>query len=94
MVREAWGWVRMRLLNMLPEDCAKTSNFEFLNFAKNLMDNEAVWLIGTFIQLVWVEKFQRKINVKISHTIGTLKMLYKANQMSKKPLLGFISNIS
>ena len=37
MVREAWGWVRMRLLDMLPENCGTTSNFEFLNlmFAKN-----------------------------------------------------------
>ena len=48
MVREAWGWVRMRLLNMLPEDCAKTSNFEFFNFmfAKNLMDNDWYFQVG------------------------------------------------
>ena len=81
---------------MLPEDCAITSNFEFLNlmFVKHLMDNEAVWLIGTFIELVWVEKFQKKRNVKINHVIGTLKLKYKENQMSRKPLLGFIRTIS
>ena len=96
IVREAWGWLRMRLLEMLPEDCAITSNFEFLNlmFVKHLMDNEAVWLIGTFIELVWVEKFQKKRNVKINHVIGTLKLKYKENQMSRKPLLGFITSIS
>ena len=96
MVREAWGWVRMRLLDMLPEECAKTSNFEFLHlmFAKHLMDHEAVWLVGTYVQFVWVEKLQRRRHVKIGQLIGTLKLCYKANQMSRKPLLGFISNIN
>ena len=30
-VRETWGWVRNMLLILVPEDCAKTSNFEFIN---------------------------------------------------------------
>ena len=47
LVREACGWVRLRLLSLLPEGCEQTSNFEFLNLMsiKNLMDNEAVWLL-------------------------------------------------
>ena len=61
-VREAWGWLRLRLLDFLPKDCASTSNFEFMNlmFAKYLFDREAVWLIGTFVELVWVEKLQKR----------------------------------
>ena len=57
LVREAWGWVRLRLLSLLPEGCEQTSNFEFLNlmFMKNLMDNEAVWLLGAFIEFTWKE---------------------------------------
>ena len=28
MVREAWGWVRLRMLELLPEENARSSNFE------------------------------------------------------------------
>ena len=96
MVREAWGWVRMRLLSLLTQQGARTSNFEFINlmFEKHFMDVEAVWLVGTFVELVWVEKIQRNRNVTINHLIGHMKLCYKANQVSKKPTLGFIANIS
>ena len=96
MVREAWGWVRQRLLSLLPDDCARTSDFEFIHlmFSKHFMDNEAVWLIGTFVEFVWVEKVQRKRLIKVDHLIGHIQLRYKANQVSRKPLLGFIMNIS
>ena len=96
LVREAWGWMRMRLLNLLPDDCARTSNFELINlmFVKHFMDKEAVWLLGIYIELVWVEKFQKNRKVKLNHLIGHTKLKYQANQVSRKPLLGFIANIS
>ena len=87
LVMEAWGCVRMRLLNLLPEDCARTSNFEFINmmFVKHFTDKEAVWLLG---------KFQKNRKVKLNHLIGHTKLNYQANQVLRKPLLGFIANIS
>ena len=96
LVRETWGWVRNGLLRLLPEDCAITSNFEFINlmFSKHLMENEAVWLIGTFIQFAWTEKFQKKRNVELKKFIGHAKLCYKENQAARKPLLGYLMNIS
>ena len=93
MVREAWGWVRMRLLGLLSEESARCSNFEMINlmFEKHFMDLEAVWLVATFVEFVWLEKFMRKKIVKIEHIVGHMKMRYKANQVSRKPSLGFIS---
>ena len=93
-VRETWGWVRNRLLRLLP--CAQTSNLEFINlmFSKNLMEIEAVWLIETLIQYAWVEKLQRKRNVGIEKFIGHVKMCYRENQVAKKPLLGHFMNIN
>ena len=54
-VREAWFWLRQRLLSLLPPEAAATSNFEFLHFMfmKDLLDNEAVWLLGIYVKLVW-----------------------------------------
>ena len=95
-VRETWGWVRNRLLRLLQQDCAQTFNFEFINlmFSKHLMENEAVWLIGTFIQFAWVEKLQKKRFVSIEKFIGHAKLCYKENQVAKKPVLGYLMNIS
>ena len=96
LVREAWGWLRMRLLDLLPQDCALTSNFEFINlmFVKHFWDKEIIWLLGSYIELAWAEKFQKKRKVKLNHLIGHLKLRYQANQVSRKPLLGYIANIS
>ena len=96
LVREAWGWVRLRLLSLLPDDCARTSNFEMISlfFTKHIMDKEAVWLIGTYVQLVWAEKVMRKRRIGVSKVMGHVKLCYKANQISKRPHLNFIMNIS
>ena len=81
LVREAWGWVRLRLLSLLPDSCCITSNFEFLNlmFEKHVMDKEAVWLMGAFIEFIWAEKLMKKKMVKIQHLIGYIKLIYKAD---------------
>ena len=96
LVREAWGWVRLRLLGLLSPGSAVCSNFEMINvmFDKHFMDMEAVWLVTTFLEYVWLEKYVKKNKVKIEHLIGFLKLRFKANQVSKKPSLGFISMIS
>ena len=54
-VREAWFWLRQRLLDMLPAEAAMNSNFEFINlmFVSNLFDREMTWLIGVYVGLVW-----------------------------------------
>ena len=96
LVREAWGWVRMRLIDLLSPGSAVCSNFEMINlmFEKHFMDIEAVWLVTTFLEYVWLEKFVKKHKVKIDHMIGFLRLRFKANQVSRKPSLGFIYLIS
>ena len=88
--------MRLRLLSLLPDDCGRTSNFEFISlfFTKHCMDKEAVWLIGTYVQLVWTEKVMRKRRIDVSKVMRHVKLYYKANQVSKKPYLNFIMNIS
>ena len=96
MVREAWGWTRMRMLDLLSEESARCSNFELLNlmFAKDVMDMEAVWLVGTYVEFVWAEKVLRNKLVKLEYLVGHIKLCYRSNQVSRKPTLGHISYIS
>ena len=96
LVREAWGWVRMRLLDLLSEASSRCSNFELITliFEKHTMDVEAVWLVATYVEFIWREKFMRNKMVKIEHIKGHIKLQFKANQVSKKPSLGHIYSIN
>ena len=83
-------------MEFLPEDYSRTSNFEFINlmFPKYVMENEAVWMIGTYIEYAWIEKVQKKRNINVEKLIGHFKLCYRANQVARKPSLGYIVNIS
>ena len=58
-------------------------------FSKHFMENEAVWLIGTYLHYAWVEKFQKKKILKIEKFIGHARLCYRANQVARKPILGY-----
>ena len=61
--REAWFWVRQRLLGLLSQDGGhQTSNFEFLNlmFVSSLFDSAVVWLLGVYVQQVWTNIICKK----------------------------------
>ena len=96
MVREAWGWMRLRLLSLLPDECSRISNMEFVHlfFSEHPFDMEIVWLVGTFVELVWKEKMQQKRKIGIEKAIGHMKQKFKENQFSRKPSLGFIRYVA
>ena len=74
LVREAWFWVRQRLLGILPNS-GTTSNFEFINlmFEQSVMDDEAIWLIGVYVKSVWKYVICKKKRLNIE----TLKSEYQ-----------------
>ena len=82
MVREAWGWARQRMLSLLPDSCAATSNLELLHlmFLKHVMDKEAVWLLGVVLEFIWEEILTRRKIVKLVYLVGYTKMKYKSDQ--------------
>jgi hypothetical protein len=45
-----------------------------LMFEQHVMDLEAVWLIATYVEFVWIEKLKRNRTVKIEHIIGNSKL--------------------
>jgi hypothetical protein len=47
------------------------------------MENEAVWLIGTYIQFAWVEKLQKKRFVSIEKFIGHAKLRTKKIKLQR-----------
>ena len=56
LVSEAWLWLRTRLLKLLPSTVGAVGitnkDFLLLQFPKDTMDKECVWLLGNFCKIV------------------------------------------
>ena len=92
LVREAWFWVRQRLLGMLPDTHRLTSNFEFLNlmFDSFLLDKEIIWMLGVYVQLVWDFVICKKKTLKLETVQSEYLLKHEAHKTSKMPTLEHI----
>ena len=88
-VREAWFWIRQRLLGLLPPDGAQLSNFEFLNlmFVPSQFENEIVWLLGVYVQQVWSNVICKKKNLSQNAIKSECAKQYSFHQASNRPSL-------
>ena len=92
LVREAWFWVRQRILGILPNSHRTTSNFEFLNlmFDSDRMDGEVIWILGVYVQLVWDVVICKKKYLKLETMKSEYEMKYSSHQKSNMPHLNYI----
>ena len=95
-VREAWFWMRQRLLSFLPQEDAQTSNFEFLNlmFPQSVMDSESVWLLGFYVQQVWVHVICKKKNLSQRQIKIECAQQFIKHQVSNRPSLAHIIGLN
>ena len=91
-VREAWFWVRQRLLSFLPKEGGQTSNFEFINlmFASSFFDSEIVWLLGVYVQQVWINIICKKKTLNQRHVKTECAQQFIIHQGSSRPSLSHI----
>ena len=86
-----WPLVWKRLDYLVLEPIGREVLFTIVHNIVPNMDLEAVWLVATIVEYVWLEKFMRNKMVKLEHVIGHMKLRFRANQVSRKHSLGFIS---
>ena len=88
-VREAWFWIRQRLLGLLPQDVGQLSNFEFLNlmFVSSQFENEIVWLLGVYVQQVWSNIICKKKYLSQNVIKTECAQQYTIHQASNRPSL-------
>ena len=75
-VAPVWGWVRARLIDFLGGGSAQCSDWELVNllFPGSACENEAVWLVGTYVAWVWKEVYiHRKTWVRADQFFGFLR---------------------
>ena len=91
-VREAWFWLRQRLLEMLSPESAVTSNFEFLNlmFDSCMLDSEIVWLLGVYVELVWSNVVCKKKTLSQNMIKTECAQEYLNHHAANKPTLAHI----
>lgn len=76
-VSAAWLWVRAKLLQLLPltVGAVGTTNeeFIFLQFPKDTLDAECVWLLGSYVELVDREVMGKGRVLRPEHVMGVLR---------------------
>ena len=90
-VREAWFWIRQRLLGFLPLG-GQISNFEFLNlmFVPCQFENEIVWLLGVYVEEVWSNVICKKKFLSQDRIKTECAQNYITHQSSNRPPLSHI----
>jgi hypothetical protein len=86
-VAPVWGWVRARLIDILGGGSAQCSDWELVNllFPGSACENEAVWLVGTYVAWVWKELYiHRKTLVRADQFFGFLRFKYKSDQLGAR----------
>ena len=76
-VVDVWLWMRSRLLQLLPHcvGVVGTSNEEFilLQFPKDTMDTECVWLLGNYVEIVDTRAVAKNQKLNIDQVKGVLR---------------------
>ena len=95
-VREAWFWLRQRLLGFLPQEGCHTSNFEFINlmFTTSMFEDEIVWLLGCYVHQVWINIICKKKFLTQAHIKAECAQQFIDHQSSRRPALGYISGLN
>ena len=96
LVREAWCWVRRRVLSLLPDDMADLSNTELIMFMfpKEMFEDEVVWIMAMYMVWVYEEAVCKGRMLNDAHARGYMKYMYFQSLGTKMPQLGFISEVT
>ena len=80
---------------MFPAAYGKTSNFEFLHlmFESYVLDDEAVWILGIWVQLVWNIVVCKKKSLKLETVKGEFSLKFASHQNVNLPTLDNIVGI-
>ena len=72
------------------------SNFELLHltFPREVVENEVVWLVGTWVQLVYEEGVVRGRTLKHQFVRGHFRYKFLESQTIKMPQLNYIQDVT
>ena len=94
-VKEGWLWVRRRIQTLLV-DMQGLSNYELLmlTFPKEVVENEVVWLIGQWLQMVHDEVVVKGRNMGDQLVRGHFRYKYLESLTMKMPQLNHIQDVT
>ena len=95
-VREVWGWVRRRVLDLLPSEASQTSNFELISlmFVPSVTEKEILFMMGHYVEMVWREVFCLKKALNLDFVKGHFNYCYKTHHNGRKPPLLPINGVT
>ena len=92
LVREAWVWVRRRMLMMMPGIMAAISNYELIHmlFEGGLWEKQLTWIMGTYMGWVFGEAVIKGRCLSDSQVRGYLRYKFLEGLKKRMPDIGYI----
>ena len=80
---------------MVPQENASTSNFEFINlmFDSYVMENEVIWILGIWVELVWNFVICKKKSLNLETVKSEISLRFITHQNSNLPALAHINGL-
>ena len=90
-VRVGWCWLRRRILELMPRDCSRVSDFELIHFffPQDVFDQEIIWLLGTYVAYVNSEVRGTRGDLKLEKMIGYFRQKCFENRNARRLQLQF-----
>ena len=95
-VKEGWQWVRRRVM-ILMDNMQGLSNWELLHLVfprEGRVENEVVWLLGQWLQLVYEEGIVRGRKMMDQFVRGHYRYKYYESLSMKMPQLNHINDVT
>ena len=91
-VRDAWGWVRRRIVDLLPN---MVSNWDYLHlvFPTNQVEKDILWLLSNFVEFVWQERRLKNRILGRDNLKMTFKFKFQEMILTNRPLLTLTPDI-
>ena len=79
-----WLWIKPKLVSLIGEDIPDLKLIQYM-FPKTDHDNEVVWLLGSYLEFVWVSiHVKKKPFLQSEQTFGFLKFKYKESNLGAR----------
>ena len=80
---------------MFPAAHGNTSNFEFLNlmFDSCLMENEVIWMMGNWVELVWNSVICKKKSLSLERTKTEFSLKLANHKNTNLPAVAHIDDL-
>ena len=92
-VSHMWSDIQATMVSLVGQNLSNLDLIHF-NWSKSASDDEAVWLIGNYLDVIWNLSYRKRVNFLKKETVfGFLKFKFKEDQFGARYKLKHIPEL-